>query len=179
MLSVVKPSIALLLIAAAGCANYRVGADALYAPDIRTVQVPMIASDSLRRDLGERLTEAVVREINTKTPFRVVNDPTADSLLVVRLLDDTRRVLVEDPYDSPRLFENQISVEVTWINRRRDPMLADPTLATRTMALPPGLAGSAQNANWFPAAGQSVASSQQQTIERLAQQIVGSMEEPW
>ncbi len=163
----------------AGCANYRVGSEALYAPDIRTVQVPMIESDSLRRDLGERLTEAVVREINTKTPFRVVNDATADSLLVVRVLADDRRVLVEDPFDVPRVFETQLSVAVTWINRRRDAMLADPTLASQTLALPPGLSGSIQDGAWLPAAGQTVASNQQEVIERLAQQIVGSMEEPW
>ena len=43
----------------AGCAGYQVGTDSLYAPDVATVYVPMIESDSYRRDLGERLTEAV------------------------------------------------------------------------------------------------------------------------
>ena len=33
--------------------------------------------------------------------------------------------------------------------------------------------------NLIPEAGQSVATAQQQAIERLAQQIVGTMEAPW
>lgn len=157
-----------------GCANYRVGAETLYAPDVRTVSVPMIESESLRRDLGERLTEAVVREIEQKTPYKVVNDPGADSVLSVRVLGDSRRLLVEDPFDQPRVLENQIAVEVSWLNRRRNPMAAP-----QTLAMPEALVGASQSNSWIPAAGQTVASSQQQAIERLAQQIVGSMEEPW
>ena len=56
------------------------GTDSLYAADIATVYVPMIESDSYRRDLGERLTEAVVKEIELKTPYKVVSTPNADSI---------------------------------------------------------------------------------------------------
>jgi hypothetical protein len=67
----------------------------LYAPDVTTVYVPMIDSDSYRRDLGERLTEAVVKEIELKTPYKVVSTPDADSILSARLITDTRRTLIE------------------------------------------------------------------------------------
>ena len=40
-----------------GCAGYQVGHRSLYRPDIRTVHVPVVQSDSFRRYLGERLTE--------------------------------------------------------------------------------------------------------------------------
>ena len=70
--------------------GYQVGSDSLYAPDVATVYVPMIESDSYRRDLGERLTEAVVKEIELKTPYKVVSTPDADSILSVELLGDTR-----------------------------------------------------------------------------------------
>ena len=46
----------------------------------------MIESDSYRRDLGERLTEAVIKEIELKTPYKVVGTPDADSILSVQLL---------------------------------------------------------------------------------------------
>ena len=65
----------------AGCASYQVGSESLYAPDVATVYVPMIESDSYRRDLGERLTEAVIKEIELKTPYKVVGTPDADSIL--------------------------------------------------------------------------------------------------
>ena len=168
----------LLLATLAGCAHYRLGADSLYAADVQTVYVPMIESDSYRRDLGERLTEAVIKEIELKTNFKVVNSPTADSVLSVRLLGDTRRTLAEDPFDAPRVLENEIFAQVTWLNRRRLPM--GPVQAFPVSgALTGGVTGFRQDSTLIPASGQSIVSSQQEAIVRLAEQIVGSMEEPW
>jgi hypothetical protein len=157
-----------------GCARYQVGSESLYAPDIATVYVPMIESDSYRRDLGERLTEAIIKEIELKTPYKVVGTPDADSILAIRLLGDSRHLLAENSFDDPRLSESAVFSEVSWLNRRRLPM-APP----QSIALPPELVNIDQTANLVPEAGQSVATSQQQAIERLAQQIVGTMETPW
>jgi len=157
-----------------GCAGYQVGSQSLYAPDVSTVYVPMIESDSYRRDLGERLTEAVIKEIELKTPYKVVGTPNADSVLSTRLHSDARRVLFENAFDDPRMLETNLRAEVTWVNRRRLPIVPD-----RMLALPPGLIGFDQTTNLVPEVGQSVATAQQQAIERLAEQIVSSMENPW
>jgi Lipopolysaccharide-assembly len=157
-----------------GCIGYQVGAGSLYAPDVATVYVPMIDSDSYRRDLGERLTEAVIKEIQLKTPYTVVNTPTADSILSARLVCDTRKTLVENAYDDPRVSENEIRAQVTWLNRRRQPIAP-----VQMITMPPELVAMSETSNIIPEAGQSVASSQQQAIERLAQQIVATMEAPW
>jgi len=158
----------------AGCASYRVGAKSLYAPDIATVYVPMIESDSFRRDLGERLTEAVVKEIELKTPFKVVGTPDADSILSTQLVSDTKRITIENRNDDPRAVEFKMAAQVTWLNRRRIPIQAPATLA-----LPPALLPIGQTSTLIPEVGQSVVTAQQQAIERLAQQIVSTMEEPW
>jgi hypothetical protein len=168
------PQIALWLLVFTGCVGYQVGSESLYAPDISTVYVPMIDSDSYRRDLGERLTEAVVKEIELKTPYKVVNTPNADSILSVRLLTDTRRVMIETQFDDPRLYENEVLAEVTWLNRRRLP-IGPP----QALAVPQDLVLINQTSNLIPEVGQTVASSQQQAIGRLAQQIVSTMEAPW
>lgn len=157
-----------------GCAGYQTGASSLYAPDVSTVYVPMIDSDSYRRDLGERLTEAVIKEIELKTPYKVVSTPDADSILSARLITDTRRTLIETAYDDPRLQETEVRAEVTWLNRRRQP-LGPPNM----VPIPPELIVISQTANLVPEVGQNVASQQQQAIERLAQQIVSTMESPW
>ncbi len=157
-----------------GCASYRVGAKSLYAPDIATVYVPMIESDSFRRDLGERLTEAVVKEIELKTPFKVVGTPDADSILSTRLVGDTKHVTIETRNDDPRAVEFNMAAEVTWLNRRRIPLRAPSTLE-----LPPELLPIGQTSTLIPELGQSAVTAQQQAIERLAQQIVSTMEEPW
>lgn len=178
-------SIAVLMLAV-GCAGYRSGAGSLYAPDIHTVYVPMIESDSFRRDLGERLTEAVVKEIELKTPFKVVATPNADSLLEIRLLGDSRATLAEDATDNPRLQENHLRAEVAWRSRRQMPLAAPQTIALpgafAESALPPGVAdlvGVSQRTPLIHEAGQTLASQQQLAIQRLAEQIVATMEEPW
>src|SRR4051794_5653984 len=79
-----------------GCAGYRAGAASLYPPDIHTIYVPIFESDSFRRNLGERLIEAVIKQIEATTPYKVVNTPQADSVLTGRILGDTKRVTVED-----------------------------------------------------------------------------------
>jgi hypothetical protein len=166
--------IAIYLVPLVGCAGYQVGTHSLYAPDVQTVYVPMIESDSYRRDLGERLTEAVVKEIELKTPYKVVDTPNADSILSAHLLVDTRHVLVENAFDDPRVSENELRAEVTWLNRRRLPIVP-----TQTLGVPPELLTFNQTSNVIPEIGQSVATSQQESIQRLAEQIVATMEAPW
>lgn len=171
--------VASLLWPTVGCVGYRAGAGTLYAPDVQTVYVPMIESESFRRDLGERLTEAVVREIELKTPYKVVATPNADSVLEVVLRADSRRTLAEDAFDNPRVQENQLRAEVLWTNRRR--MAMAPPVAT-TLPIDPafgGLVGISQATPLIPEAGQTIASQQQLAIVRLAEQIVATMEEPW
>jgi hypothetical protein len=134
----------------------------------------MIDSDSYRRDLGERLTEAVVKEIELKTPYKVVSTPDADSVLSARLVRDTRKTLIENAFDDPRVSEVEIKAEVAWLNRRRLPIVP-----TQMLDCPPQLISIEQTSNLIPEAGQTVATAQQQAIQRLAQQIVSTMEAPW
>jgi hypothetical protein len=141
---------------------------------VATVYVPMIDSDSYRRDLGERLTEAVIKEIELKTPYKVVSTPDADSILSARLITDTRRRIIQNAFSDPRVSETEIRAEVNWINRRRQPLVA-----AQAIPIPAELMVFSQTNNFIPEAGQSVATSQQQAIERLAQQIVATMEAPW
>jgi len=166
--------LAACLLFAGGCASYRVGNETLYAPDVQTVYVPIIESDSFRRDLGERLTEAVIKEIELKTPYKVVGTPDADSILAARLVTDTKRLLTLNRNNDPRALEFNMVADVTWLNRRRQP-IAPP------VAIPVGsdFMAVGQTATMIPEAGQSVVTSQQQAIVRLAQQIVSTMEEPW
>jgi hypothetical protein len=158
-----------------GCAAYRFGSDTLYASDVTTVYVPVVESDSFRRDLGEQLTEAIVKEIERKTPFKVVGTPDADSILAARIMSDRKHVTIENQNDDPRAIEYNLSAQVTWVNRRRQPLAA-----ATTVAIPPELfLPITQTAPLITEAGQSVASQQQVAIQRLAEQIVSTMEEPW
>ena len=166
--------VAMVLLVAGGCAGYQMGVGSLYPPDITTVYVPMIESDSFRRNLGERLTEAVIKEIEQKTPYKVVGSPDADSVLSARLVRDRKRVLVEDQNDEARKIEVDFAVEVSWVNRRGDLIRQQAMLA-----IEPEVVRIGATASLVPEAGQSIATAQQKAIGSLAEQIVATMEMPW
>lgn len=170
--------VAIVVATASGCAGYRFGNNTLYAPNVRTIYVPMFQSDSFRTtpsiDIGERLHEAVCKEIENRTPFKVVGDEaSADSVLTARVVADTKRMVVESPTDQSRMVEMNYQVLVTWADR------GGSVITTGDVPLPAATVDVGQSANLVPEYGRSVASTQQEAIVRMARQIVSLMEEPW
>ncbi len=163
-----------LCVLLAGCAGYQIGNVSLYPQEIRTVYVPVFQSDSFRRNLGERLTEAVVKEIEAKTPYKVVGEAKADSVLSGRIVSETKRVLVPSLTGDARELQVGLRVEVTWCDRKNR-QLRD----VNAVPLPTELTDVTGTGDIVPEVGQSVATAQQQAICRVAQQIVGLMEKPW
>ncbi|MBI3837119.1 MAG: LptE family protein [Planctomycetia bacterium] len=157
-----------------GCAGYRFGAASLYPPDIQTVYVPMFESNSFRRNLSEWVTEAVIKEIELKTPYKVVGTPQADSVLIGKLTSDTKRVIVEDAFDQPREVEVNMAVQVRWVNRKGDLLNQ-----SATVVIPQDLVILSNSGMLVAEYGQSVSTAQLQSIQRLATQIVSLMEMPW
>jgi hypothetical protein len=133
----------------------------------------MFESESFRRYLGERLTEAVCKQIETDTPFKVVNSPNADSVLSGRIVSDTKRVIVETPNDDPRDTEVNLQVLVTWANRKGQ------LIGEAAIPLPPATIDIGARSDIVPEFGRSLATEQQVAIDKLARQIVGLMEAPW
>jgi len=167
-------ALVLSVILLAGCTGYQVGTSSLYSPAVRTVYVPMFESDSFRRNQGERLTEAVMKEIESKTPYKVVGTPNADTTLTGRIAEETKRVVVENRLDDPRQAEVKLQVQVRWTDRHG--RLIRQSESIPLSDLPIGVDG---DASLFPEVGQSVATAHQQAIQRAAQQIVAMMETPW
>lgn len=164
-----------VLLVASGCAGYQLGNQTLYRADVRTVYVPMFESDSLRRNLGERLTEAVVKEIESKTPFKVISDPNrADSILSGRIISENKAVLAETGTDEPRDVETNLIVVVNWLDRQGFQMSQASTFSLAQQGF-----SVAQAADFVAEAGQSVSTAQLESIHRIAQQIVSQMENPW
>lgn len=163
-----------VLIALAGCAGYQIGSQSLYPAHIRTVYVPMFESTSFRRNMGERLTEAVQKEIELKTPYKVVNDPNADSVLTGRIVGETKRVVIRSRTGDAREVQVNLQVEVSWIDRWGEVIRQG-----EPIPLPPEATDVGAAVNVIPEVGQSVAVAHQQAVSRLAEQIVALMEAPW
>jgi len=163
-----------LLLLISGCAGYQLGNQSLYPTDIHTVYVPMIQSTSFRRNMGERLTEAVVKEIENRTPYKVVTDPNADSVLNGIIFEEGKRVLVPILTGDAREVQATIKVRVSWVDRKGIAIREE-----KAIPLPAELVEVTGTGNFVPEVGQSVATAQQEAICRMAQQIVGLMEKPW
>ena len=151
----------------AGCRGYNLGNQYLYRSDIRTVHVAMFESDSYRRFLGQRLTEAVVRQIQANTPLAIADPEIADSFIQGRIVRERKRSITEDKFDDPRNIQIAWRIEVTWVDRAGVPLMP---LQSVTID---------RDENFIPEGGQSMSTAQQQLIERIARDIVNQMEMPW
>ena len=156
-----------------GCATYQIGNQTLYPAEIRTVYVPMFESVSFRRNYGERLTEAVVKEIEKKTPYKVVSEGSADSVLAGRIVAENKNVLFNLRTGDPRELQTNLKVEVSWTDKRGKMLREGP------VDVPAELVRIEAAANLVPEVGQSVTTAQQDAICKLAEQIVSLMERPW
>ena len=157
-----------------GCAAYRFGSASLFRPGIRTVHVPVVRNDTFRHDLGVRLTEALVREIETRTPYKVTDDPNADSRLECRIVSETKRVLTETTTDDPRALDAAVSVRASWLGRSGEMLMQNAVVPSGELAI-----GFSQDSRFVPEAGQSIDTATDAAIEKLASRIVSQMELRW
>jgi len=158
-------------LAIAGC-GYTLGTQTLH--DVRTVHVPIFKSESSRRNLDYLLTEAVQREIRTRTSYRLEDAETADTILKGRIVEIRKSVLSETRYDDPRELQLMLGAEVTWLDRRSGQILHQ-----QTFPVGPQLAQQASNVSFAPEVGHSLATAQQEAAQRLSARIVDLMEAPW
>ncbi len=169
--SVINRIAVLSVIAIAGC-GYTLGTQTLH--DVRTVHVPVFQSNSFRRNLDYLLTEAVQREIRTRTPYRLEDAETADTILKGKIVDIRKNVLSETRYDDPRELQLMVGAEVTWVDRRSGQILHQ-----QTFPISSALTQQASAVSFAPEVGHSLATAQQEAATRLASRIVDLMEAPW
>ncbi len=88
----------LLLIPVTGCGYHTVGSATHVPANVRTMAVPVFATKTLTYHAEVAFTEAVVRELNTRTRYRIVNADTkeADAVLHGTILTYTPAPLTYD-----------------------------------------------------------------------------------
>ena len=150
-----------------GCAAYQVGNQALFPPQIRSVHIPIIESESYRRFLGQQLTEAVVKQVELDTPLVIADAAYADSILRCRITQDRKFAKTLDRFGEPRVVSAGWGVEVDWVDRSGVPLLPRRNLRI------------SDQIEFIPEGGQSLSTAQRELIQSIAQQIVGQMESRW
>ena len=134
---------------------------------IRTVYVPVFRSVSFRRDVNLQLTEMIIKEIENRTPFKVVGKPEgADSTLegVINFAD--KNLIIENPFNLPRQLTATLTVAVTWTDNRTTKTVKPPVVVTEMV-------------NFFPEVGETSSSAFARANQKLAQQVVSMMEQKW
>lgn len=160
-------AVATLTVAAAGC-GYHLRPP--YNPKIRTIYVPIFKSSQFRRDLNFQLTQMVIEEIERRSFFKVVNDPDgADARLEGVISFQDKSLTVENPNNLPRHLQAMMQVNVTFVDNQ--------TRARRTREIP--AVGFSDTSPFYPEIGETTQLGFAKTMQRLARDIVNTMEEPW
>lgn len=169
-----------------------------YDRSIRTVRVPIAENKTFIRGLEFELTEALIKQIERRTPWKVVQGE-ADAELRVTILGMPKRVILPNPLNEVRQAELTMSVEVAWYDLRINPELPPrrgpqipppppPPLTNASDPLaplpPPGPAPFApvlvqRTVTFIPELGESYATARQKLVTDMAEQIVSLLEIPW
>ncbi len=139
-----------------------------YDTNIKTVYVPIFKSVTFRRDINLMLTEQVIKEIERRTPYKVVGSPEeADTTLEGTITFSDKNVVLESPYNLPRQLTTTMVVMATWTdNKAEEKKAPNPAVISDTF-------------NFYPEIGESAQAAYERTCEKLATQIVNMMEQPW
>ncbi len=140
----------------------------LHRTDVRTVVVPTFASREFRRELEFELTSELIKEIEARTPYKVVHDRSgADTELRGEVLELDTPVVSED-LDTDRAIDVQTTL-VCWFEWRD--LRSGQVLARRERLSASG--------SFAPAIGENLDSATTEATRRLAERIVEAMEEDW
>ncbi|MCI0681123.1 MAG: LPS assembly lipoprotein LptE [Gemmataceae bacterium] len=173
-----------------------------YDDSIRTVYVPIFQNVSFRRGLEFDVTRAVVREIEAKTPYKVVNcREEADTELTGKIINRRKQLVNQNQLGEVRDSEVYLAVELQWRDLRpghlgeflsrdeakqrrddRDPLFAGQD--GRDPYSPQNLRHSRNpqtilvqpTTHFIPELGGSITTAEKQLVDRLAVQIVSMME---
>src|SRR4051812_18688211 len=98
-----------------------------FDPTIRTVYVPIFGNESYARGLEFEITKAVIREIESKSPYKVVsNCDEADTMLEGKVKSRRKNPNNINPLGEVRDVELGLVVDVRWKDLRSGDILSVP-----------------------------------------------------
>jgi Lipopolysaccharide-assembly len=165
--------------------------------NIRTVRVPLFKNSTFTpgggagQGLENELTLAVIREIESKTPYKVVNgNAPADTELSGSIVNFSKNIINRNQLNEIREAETNLAVQIIWKDLRTGEILSRPR-ADLNKGTPVALGGDpnvqpdttpvlvTSLTSFIPELGQSITSARKTNVDVLATQIVAMMEIPW
>ena len=154
----------LLAMLPAGC-GYTM--KSIYPSGIHTVAVPIWKNNTFRRGLEFNLTEAIDKNIESRTPYRLAPINQADTELTGTIINASEGVLSNSfQTNLPQETQFTIVVNFTWRNLRTGAVLS------RRVNF-------ATSSTEIPQIGQQLPDAQQMAVERMAQAVVNQMQKSW
>jgi hypothetical protein len=169
-----------------------------YDEKVHTVYVPMFENHTVgafRRGIEVDLTRAVVREIETRTPYKVVHDRSrADTELCGTITTYQKNLVNRNQLNEVREAETILKAKVVWKDLRTGEVLSQARPGPRGPIAPPfdpdnppppilpakpEAVEVTSVGRMLPEVGESNATALKMNIDRMAVQIVGLMEKPW
>lgn len=136
---------------------------------VRTVAVPIFQNPTFARGLEVELTDAIIKEIQSKTPWRVAPEGTANTTLVGTLTNSRmRRLSTGNATGMSQELSVELTVDFDWKDVRSGKSLVSRKSFTAAESFVP-----ATPANERVEAGQHAA------IQRLARDIVAELRSNW
>ena len=168
--------IAFVAFAAGGCAGrsflgYSTGG--LYPSNLRTVAIPIVKSESFRRDLEFQLTEQIIKELE-QSGFKVVASERADTELLVTIVNYDKTGYGLDGYNNPRGGMMALTQRVRWVDKR-----SGATLREGDFKIEAAPAALASTETFVIDVAQSKATADQRMVEQTARSVVALMQTPW
>jgi hypothetical protein len=140
-----------------------------YNTDVKTVAIPVVQNDTFDREVGYLLTNALIREVETRTPWRVTSETVADTLLNVTITEVKLRALSQSRLTK---LDQEVAVQMTvdWDWERMD----DSSTIT-------GWEGMGTAGMFFPSnpLGEPIELGRLESVELMARAIVDRMAESW
>jgi hypothetical protein len=140
-----------------------------FPKEVSSIAVPIFENRTPYRDVEFDLTEALVKEIELKTPYKVVRSGDADTILVGVVTQVDQRVLSRRAVGGlPQEMEVSIVVSFEWKNQRTGNSLRDRK----------GFATVGRNVPGLPV-GEPYEIARHEASQQLARDIVSVMREKW
>lgn len=141
----------------------------IYPTDIRTVAIPIFSSDSYTRDVEFELTDALIKEVEARTPYKVVPADRADTVI----LGQVRKIALDQLSKSRQTgLSEEVIVSVTIDFQWKDQRSGKPLIERK------GFTG---NALFVPSepSSEPIELGQFAVVQQLAQDIVSEMQSDW
>lgn len=160
-------TMALLVIGCSGGDDRGYRWESLYREDIQTVAVPIFANKDFERGVEFRLTQALVQQIEGRTPYKVVARSDADTILegeIVRVLSDPISLELRSAQPQEQLYT--LVVNFTWKDLRTGQIIRQRK-------------NFEQSTPYYPTLGEGDFFGRQDAVEKLAVAIVQELEASW